>query len=66
VISIAQLGTRASFAILGLLVGSAIDAWRLPPVLSGLGILFSIVFVFLFLPLVLPDKALRPAVAYRE
>jgi hypothetical protein len=44
VISMAQLGTRASFAILGPLVGYGIDAWGLPPVLSALGLLFSIVF----------------------
>jgi hypothetical protein len=57
VISMANLGTRASFALLGPLVGYGIDAWGLPSVLSALGILFSIAFVFLLLPLVL-----RPSV----
>jgi hypothetical protein len=38
-------------------------AWGLPPVLSALGILFSIVFVFLLLPLVLRETALSPAEA---
>src|SRR2546421_4865488 len=56
VISMVQLGTRASFALLGPLVGYGIDAWGLPSVLSALGILSSIVFVFLLLPLVV-----RPA-----
>jgi hypothetical protein len=51
VISMANLGTRAFFALLGPLVGYGIDAWGLASVLSGLGILASIVFVFLILPL---------------
>jgi hypothetical protein len=51
----AQLGIRASFCVLGPLVGCGIDAWGLPSVLSTLGILFSIVFVFLLLPLVLRE-----------
>ena len=62
-ISLAQLGTRASFALLGPLVGYAIDAWRLPPVLSALGVLFAVVFVLLLLPLVLRDARLRRAAA---
>jgi hypothetical protein len=61
VISIAQLGTRASFALLGPLVGYGIDAWGLPSVLSALGILFSMVFVVLLLPLILRDTYLSPA-----
>jgi hypothetical protein len=61
VISVAQLGTRASFAILGPLVGYGIDAWGLPPVLSALGIVFSIVFAVLLLPLILQQTVLRPA-----
>jgi hypothetical protein len=61
VISIAQLGTRASFALLGPLVGYGIDAWGLPSVLSALGILFSMVFVLLLLPLILRDTPLSPA-----
>jgi hypothetical protein len=42
-------------------VGYGIDAWGLPPVLSALGLLFSIVFVLLFLPLVVREQALSPA-----
>ena len=66
VISIAQLGTRASFALLGPLVGYGIDAWGLPSVLSALGILFSMVFVLLLLPLILRDTPLSPAEGSRE
>ncbi len=66
VISMAQLGTRASFALLGPLVGYGIDAWGLPSVLSALGILFSIAFVFLLLPLVRREVALSPADGLRE
>jgi hypothetical protein len=36
VISLVQLGTRGSFALLGPLVGYGIDAWGLPSVLSAL------------------------------
>ena len=56
-----QLGIRASFCLLGPLVGYGIDGWGLPYVLSALGILFSIAFVFLLLPLVLPERSLSPA-----
>ena len=42
------------------------DAWGLPPVLSALGILFSIVFVLLFLPLLVRERALSPADARGE
>ncbi len=66
VLSMAQLGTRASFALLGPLVGYGIDAWGLPSVLSALGILFSITFVFLLLPLILRKTALSPADGFRE
>jgi len=60
VISMANLGIRASFCLLGPLVGYGIDAWGLPSVLSALGILFSIAFVFLLLPLILsPAERLR-------
>ena len=61
VISMTQLGIRASFCLLGPLVGYGIDAWGLPSVLSALGILFSIVVVFLLLPLVLRETTPRPA-----
>jgi hypothetical protein len=66
VISMAQLGTRASFALLGPLVGYGIDVWGLPSVLSALGVLFSIVFVVLLLPLILREQALSPADAPRK
>jgi hypothetical protein len=52
VISMAQLGTRASFALVGPLVGYGIDTWGLPSVLWALGVLFSIVFAILLLPLI--------------
>ena len=55
VISMSQLGIRASFCLLGPLVGYGIDGWGLPSVLSALGILFSIAFVVLLLPLVLRE-----------
>jgi hypothetical protein len=61
VISMAQLGVRASFCLLGPLVGYGIDGWGLPPVLSALGIVFSIAFVLLLLPLVLRHPVLSPA-----
>jgi hypothetical protein len=61
VISMANLGIRASFCLLGPLVGYGIDGWGLPSVLSALGILFSIAFVFLLLPLVLRGTPLGPA-----
>jgi hypothetical protein len=57
VISLSQLGIRASFCLLGPLVGYGIDAWGLPSVLSALGILFSIAFVCLLLPLVVLREA---------
>jgi MFS family permease len=57
VISLSQLGLRACFCLLGPLVGYGIDAWGLPPVLSVLGILFSIAFVCLLLPLALRETA---------
>src|SRR2546426_687864 len=60
VISMANLGIRASFCLLGPLVGYGIDRWGLPSVLSALGILFSIAFVCLLLPLVLRQTALSP------
>jgi MFS family permease len=58
VISLSQLGIRASFCLLGPLLGYGIDAWGLPSVLSALGILFSIAFVGLLLPLALRETAL--------
>jgi MFS family permease len=61
VISLSQLGIRASFCLLGPLVGAGIDAWGLPSVLSALGILFSIACLFLLLPLVLREPVPGPA-----
>jgi MFS family permease len=60
VISLSQLGTRASFFLLGPLVGYGIDAWGLPSVLLALGILFSIAFACLLLPLLLRQPAPSP------
>jgi hypothetical protein len=65
VISMTQLGVRASFFVLGPLVGYGIDAWGFPPVLSMLGLLFSIAFVCLLLPLVVREPALSPEPAPR-
>ena len=65
VISMAQLCTRASFALLGPLVGYGIDAWGLPPVLLALGVLFSVTFMCLLLPLILRETALSPAAELR-
>jgi len=60
VISLAQLGIRACFCLLGPLVGYGIDAWGLPAVLTALGTLFSIAVVFLLLPLALRDIVRSP------
>jgi len=51
VISMTQLGVRGTFMLVGPLVGYGTDAWGLPSVLSAIGILFSITFMFLILPL---------------
>ena len=61
VISMANLGTRGVFALLGPLVGYGIDRWGVPSVLWAMGSLFLIAFVFLLLPLVLRPAALSPA-----
>jgi hypothetical protein len=66
VISLSQLGIRASFFLLGPLAGHGIDAWGLPSVLSALGILFSVAFVFLLLPLVLRETAPSPEALTRK
>ena len=42
------------------LAGRGIDGWGLPVVLSALGIVFSIAFVLLLLPLVLRHAAVSP------
>jgi len=66
VISMGNLGIRASFCLLGPLVGYGIDRWGLPPVLSVLGILFSIAFVVLLLPLVVRERSLSPAEGVKQ
>jgi len=66
VISLAQLGIRASFCLLGPLAGYGIDRWGLPSVLSALGILFSIAFVVLLLPLVVRERSLSPAEGVKQ
>jgi len=66
VISVANLGTRAFFALLGPVFGYGIDAVGLPSVLSALGILFSIVFVFLLLPLVVRERSLSLAKGVKQ
>jgi hypothetical protein len=66
VISMANLGIRASFCLLGPLVGYGIDGWGLPSVLSALGILFSIAFVVLLLPLVARERSLSPAEGVKQ
>lgn len=58
VLSIASLSVRASFSLLGPLVGFGIDGWGLRSVLSVIGILSSIAFLSLLLPLILRDAAL--------
>jgi MFS family permease len=64
VISMKNLGVRASFSLLGPLVGHGIDARGLPFVLSALGALFSSVFLVLLLPVLLreapPDSEAAP------
>ena len=60
VISLAQLGVRASACLLDPVVGYGIDAGGLPFVLSALGVLFSIVFIVLLLALVLRDRLAMP------
>lgn len=61
VISLSQLGVRASFALLGPLVGYAIDGWGVPSVLSALGLLFTLAFVVLLLPLVVRERTVPAA-----
>ena len=56
VISLSQLGLRASFCLLGPLAGYGIDSWGMPSVLATLGLLFSAVFIVLLLPLVLSER----------
>ena len=57
VISLANLGTRAAFALLGPLVGYGIDRWGVPSVLWAMGTLFPIGFACLLLPLVIRETA---------
>lgn len=55
VMSAASMGIRASFSLVGPLVGHAIDSWGMPWTLSALGALFSVAFLFLLLPLALQE-----------
>jgi hypothetical protein len=63
---------RPSLSTLGVsffdisLVGYGIHAWGLPSVLSALGILFSIAFVVLLLPLVVRERSLSPAEGVKQ
>ncbi|MGH3119352.1 MAG: MFS transporter [Gaiellales bacterium] len=66
VISMANLGIRASFCLLGPFVGYGIDRSGLPSVLSALGVLFSIAFVVLLLPLVVRERSLSPAEGVKQ
>ena len=61
VISMSQLGVRASFFVLGPAVGYGIDALGLPIVLAALGVLFSMAFGCLILPLVVGETRARRA-----
>jgi MFS family permease len=58
--SMAQMGIRAAFLVVGPLVGHGIDAWGLPSVLSALGILFAIVSAVLLPPLMRRDMVPSP------
>jgi hypothetical protein len=57
VISMANLGIRASFCLLGPLAGYGIDRWGISSVLWALGIVFSIAFVVLLVPLVVRESS---------
>jgi MFS family permease len=57
VISMASLSVRASFSLLGPLVGYGIDGWGLASVLAALGFVYSMSFVVLLLPLILREAA---------
>jgi hypothetical protein len=61
VISMASQSVRASFSLLGPVVGFGIDGWGLPAVLSALGVLYAIAFAVLLLPLILREPAPDPA-----
>jgi predicted MFS family arabinose efflux permease len=61
VISMASLSVRASFSLLGPVVGYGIDGWGLPAVLSALGILYAAAFGVLLLPLIRHEAASAPA-----
>jgi len=60
VISLASLSVRASFSLLGPLVGYGIDRWGLPSVLSAIGVLSSIACLVLLLPLILREASKEP------
>jgi MFS family permease len=52
VISMASLGVRASFSLLGPLIGWGIDAWGLSATLAALAIIYAATFAGLLLPLI--------------
>jgi MFS family permease len=60
VLSMASLAVRASFSLLGPVVGYGIDGWGLSPVLAAIGAVYAIAFTVLLLPLILRDGALAP------
>lgn len=59
-ISMANLGVRATFLLLGPLVGYGIDGWGMSVALLACGIALSITFVVLVLPLVLRKAVPEP------
>jgi len=61
VLSMASLSVRAGFSLLGPVVGYGIDGWGLSAVLAAIGIVYSIAFAGLLLPLILREGALAPA-----
>ncbi|MBL8689169.1 MAG: MFS transporter [Rhodospirillaceae bacterium] len=61
VMSMASLGTRAGFAVIGPVAGFGIDAWGLPPVLVAVGLVYAAVFALVTMPLILRETASTPA-----
>ncbi len=59
VLSMASLSVRASFSLLGPLVGWGIDGWGLSAVLSAIGLFYAFAFAALLLPLILRDAPVR-------
>lgn len=57
VMSMASLGVRACFAVIGPVAGFGIDTWGLPPVLVVVGLVYAAVFALVTLPLMLREPA---------